>query len=623
MATIARPNSATNPWQPDPGGYPTIIERYQILGIIGQGGMGTVFKGFHVNLKRFVAIKTMRIGTSHGPELLDRFRREMEVIGQMDHPNVVRATDAGEKNGVFYLVMEHLTGLDLGKLVAQQGALAVADACELTRQAALGLNYIHQTLVHRDIKPSNLMLTTTGLVKVLDLGLARPGVGQAPEGELTPRGCALGTFAYIAPEQATASSQIDGRADIYSLGCTLYKLLTNQTPFSGPEYNNPAQQIHAHCNVPLTSVSGFSSIPEGLRSVLLRMMAKDPAHRFSTGQEVADALAPFTAGSQNLQALVDTAGGAALTPLQPLRAPFPEEISRLTVTIGETSAKSSLLEETIDVRQPPRSRKRVGLLVGIGGLFVGLAALGSFFVPDLHAPRDPEPKKAADPVTNQDVHTSGPRLLDNFPLRKYQVLLDEPPQQIGTRAAAGTWHWDKGMQTVKVEGPQLLLLQLGTTTRKCFTLDTGITQHPWAGNVGLFWGYRENTAAKEGRVPSQEFAWFQIIIIHKTVDYAKYSVRRASVILRHNDLGQVVTETQYKAKEDLPELPEGEKILEIVVDHNNLRRAYLGRSELLELSSEAVNSKFKLEPGQGNLGLVSFGFHATFSKARFIATPSD
>ena len=188
----------------------------------------------------------------------------------------------------------------------------------------MGLNYIHQTLVHRDIKPSNLMLTTTGLVKVLDLGLARPGFGQVLDGELTPRGCAVGTFAYIAPEQATANVPVDGRADIYSLGCTLYKLLTNQTLFAGAEYDSPARQLHAHCHVPLTAVSGFSSIPDELKPVLLRMLAKDPVDRFATGQDVVNALTRFAAGSQNLCQLVEAAGSSMQAPLRPLSEPFPE-----------------------------------------------------------------------------------------------------------------------------------------------------------------------------------------------------------------------------------------------------------------------------------------------------------
>src|ERR1700722_9650883 len=188
MSEPAHPESTTHTWQP---GGATLFDRYKLLGIVGQGGMGTVYKAYHLNLKRFVAVKVLRIDQIAGPEMKGRFLREMEAVGQMDHPNIVRASDAGRNNGVFYLVMEYLEGSDLSRLVTAHGPLSTADACELTRHAAEGLDYIHRTLVHRDIKPSNLILTTAGVVKILDLGLARlHEVGAG--GEFTPTGSAVG-----------------------------------------------------------------------------------------------------------------------------------------------------------------------------------------------------------------------------------------------------------------------------------------------------------------------------------------------------------------------------------------------------------------------------------------------
>ncbi len=281
MSEVA-PANLTNSWHPDE--FPILFERYQILGIIGEGGMGTVYKGYHLNLKRFVAIKTIRLDSTQRPELLARFLREMELVGQMDHPNVVRASDAGEKNGVFHLVMEYLTGSDLGRLLAERGRLTAADACELTRQTAVGLDYIHRTLIHRDIKPSNLMLTSAGQIKILDLGLARFHEAKTGREEQTPHGYVMGTFDYMAPEQAVAGAPVDGRADVYSLGCTLFQLLTGRVPFHAPDHDTPAKKLFAHCHVPLTSVGEFQTIPDYLRPIVERMTAKNPDDRYRSAR---------------------------------------------------------------------------------------------------------------------------------------------------------------------------------------------------------------------------------------------------------------------------------------------------------------------------------------------------
>jgi len=153
---------------------PARLGQYEIVEQIGRGGMGTVYNAVHTRLKRPVAIKVLSAGRLQDPQAIARFQREMEAVGRLDHPNLVRAHDAGEVDGQHFLVMEFLDGTDLTKLVRQGGPLPVADACEVVRQAALGIQYAHEHgLVHRDVKPSNIMLTTAGQVKVLDLGLAR------------------------------------------------------------------------------------------------------------------------------------------------------------------------------------------------------------------------------------------------------------------------------------------------------------------------------------------------------------------------------------------------------------------------------------------------------------------
>jgi serine/threonine protein kinase len=215
---------------------PQQLGPYQLFEELGHGAMGTVYRALHVKLKRVVALKVLSAARLGDPGAADRFAREMEAIGKLDHVNIVRATDAGEAEGFPFLVMEFLNGLDLAQLVKRRGALPLADACEVIRQAALGLQHAHEHhLVHRDVKPSNLLLTPEGRVKVLDLGLALlPREPQAREA-LTEVGQVMGTFDFMAPEQAADVRNVDIRADIYSLGCTLYYLMVGQPPFGPPE----------------------------------------------------------------------------------------------------------------------------------------------------------------------------------------------------------------------------------------------------------------------------------------------------------------------------------------------------------------------------------------------------
>ena len=268
------------------------LGEYQLLEQLGSGGMGTVYKALHTKLDRHVAIKVLPKGRLQDEQAIARFEREMKAIGSLAHPNVVRATDAREIAGTRFLVMELLDGLDLDQVVRRCGPLRVADACEVVRQASLGLQCAHEhNLVHRDIKPSNLMLTSSGQVKILDLGLARTEFAHAPGEELTATGQALGTIDYMAPEQVAEKAAVDVRADIYSLGCTLYKLLTGNAPFSGRGCETVFEKMQAHLKKPPPQIRSVRrDVPPDLAAIIYRMLAKSPEERYAKPGQVADAL---------------------------------------------------------------------------------------------------------------------------------------------------------------------------------------------------------------------------------------------------------------------------------------------------------------------------------------------
>ena len=276
---------------------PERIGVYQLTAKLGEGGMGAVYKAIHTKLGKQVAIKVLPSRRMRDRNALARFEREMKAVGGLEHPNIVRASDAGEADGIHFLVMEYVEGADLAKLGRHVGPLPIPEACELIRQAALGLQHAHEHgLVHRDIKPSNLMLTTTGQVKILDLGLALlPHDFPENEEPLTSTGYTLGTLDYMAPEQASDCHGVDIRTDIYSLGASLYCLLTGHPPFSHTKDRSPVQRITALVTEPVPSIQGErEGVPDTLADVVHRMLVKNPDDRYCTPAEVVAALEPFS-----------------------------------------------------------------------------------------------------------------------------------------------------------------------------------------------------------------------------------------------------------------------------------------------------------------------------------------
>ena len=294
-------------------GRELILGSYLLLEQLGEGGMGRVYKARHRLMSRTVALKVIRKERLAHPDAVRRFHREIQAAAQLSHPNVVLAYDADQLGDVHFFAMEYVEGLDLGRIVKERGPLSVADACDYSRQAALGLQHAHERgLVHRDIKPSNLLLTvsqaeirraalggiisldlggeTRGVIKILDMGLAR--VAEPPAGEdpsrITHEGLVVGTPDFLAPEQARNASIVDIRADLYSLGCTLFFTLTGQVPFPG---GTPTEKLLKHSVDPTPDVRSLRpEVPANVAALLAKMMAKKPDDRYQTPVEVANAI---------------------------------------------------------------------------------------------------------------------------------------------------------------------------------------------------------------------------------------------------------------------------------------------------------------------------------------------
>lgn len=364
-------------------GEKLIIGPFRVQAPLGEGGMGMVFKAIQPKLDRIVALKVIRPQVlASRPEILSRFNREARAIAQLNHPNIVILFDADEFNGTHFIAMEYVDGPTLEKMVRTQGPLSIKQACEYMRQSALGLQHAYEVgLVHRDIKPSNILVAqksgnqiastssvrmtrpalvtvrdrermsqtnsssvrlsqTWGQIKILDMGLARLTDGldeDKPQHEYTPltrAGALLGTPDFIAPEQARDARQVDIRADIYSLGCTFYYILTGKPPFPG---GTDVQKLIRHqTEKPYPLAELRPGIPPEVSQFLNRMMEKRPEDRYSSPRHLSDALDLYLNPALPSTPVPTTSGALAETPAvaeTPVpQTPRPPQRSSATVT---------------------------------------------------------------------------------------------------------------------------------------------------------------------------------------------------------------------------------------------------------------------------------------------------
>ena len=269
---------------------PLVLGNYTLIEMLGRGGMGLVYKARHRRMDRVVALKVLSPEAVKTQTLVERFHREVKAVAKLSHPNIVTAHDADEHRGTHFLVMEFVAGRDLSSVVRNGSRLPLADAVDYIAQAACGLEFAHRHgVIHRDIKPANLLISDEGIIKILDLGLARfdDAIGKTADG-LTTSGSVMGTVDYMSPEQAEDTRHADARSDIYSLGCSLFALLTNRIPFPA---ETVMKRLLAHRETPLPNLKSLrDDVPDELIVIVGRMLAKKPADRFQTMAEVETAL---------------------------------------------------------------------------------------------------------------------------------------------------------------------------------------------------------------------------------------------------------------------------------------------------------------------------------------------
>lgn len=335
---------------------------YVITDWIGQGGMGQVFKGEHVVLGRVSAIKVLPLDKTND-YAISNFQREIKLQARMDHPNLVRAYDAGHDGKVHFLVTEYVPGRDLRRLIRNQGKLTIAEAAGVIMQVARGLHYAHQQgLIHRDIKPGNILVSEDGTAKLLDLGLS----GFVDTDLEDPRaGKIVGTADYLAPELIRNPKEVSTVTDVYSLGCTLYYSITGKVPFPGGSAKEKARR---HLNEHPWHPRQFNpDVTEEFVELIADMMEKDPQKRIQSAEEVASRLEPWATEITHLHSndLMGAPWQAPAVPGESSGNPLPESdmhetqpddylesSEALTGTTSETS-QETLNSQSRDVIAPP------------------------------------------------------------------------------------------------------------------------------------------------------------------------------------------------------------------------------------------------------------------------------
>lgn len=467
---------------------------YTLVSKIGKGGMGCVYLARHVRLGKLVALKTLPPWNRANASAIARFEQEMAAIGKLRHPNIISATDAGNDKGCHYLVMEYIRGNDLARLLRERSPLGISDVCEMGRQVALALACLQEhSLVHRDIKPSNLLLGEDGVLRVLDFGLAGFRTSSQDEDHLTASGFVMGTGDFIAPEQTIDSHKVDTRADIYSLGCTLYALFAGKPPFSGPSFDNFYKKVQAHQSEPIPPLRKHRpEMPDELLALIDRMLVKDPKDRIASPGEVASILLTFTQGYQLEQLVGEQVEDSRIEEMistedpgrpTPRNEPAPRLPSHDEPVLAPTPS------------QPMRKKRRwlvaCGVAVAIAASLIGWGALGGFVL----APKpDPEGEK---PVV--------------FEPGVWYPLLVKPPIEIlwpDKEPNAIRFH-DPDRRLFSIISSSQAIFELANVEALGFDLEMTISQEKWTGGFGVYFRGRDDPRERKQGI------WADLLLLER------------------------------------------------------------------------------------------------------------
>ena len=397
---------------------------YRLLQMIGRGGMGVVFQAIDERSGQSVAIKVLSPAVARDTKVLKRFQREAETGARLAHPHIVEMLDASESQGLMFLVMGFVEGENLSAYVRHHGPLPVSEALSCVLQAARGLSHAHAAgVVHRDVKPSNLIRSPDGVVKVLDLGLARvlDDDGQAPT-ELTSTGTMFGTVDYMAPEQARDSKRADARSDLYSLGCALHFLLTGKAVYGG---DSMLTKIRAHLDQPIPDIPTLrGDTPQAVQRIFQKLVAKKPEDRFQTADELIVEL-------ERIIQLGDTVDPEATRIVDP-------ELMATTITTGEASDSASARRIGASARTGVKSAK--GLVVAGVLLLAGLITGGVVW------------SRRSNPATNSESNGQPPAAVVSNATETDKPTMDVLPVKPDTPASQLDGTADKRQSNLSTSG---------------------------------------------------------------------------------------------------------------------------------------------------------------------------